>query len=191
MNDTTIQQFCSAFLAVSGKPHRASTLAQAAALVVQLAAPLAPKPVALANLPEKWMTAIRDACGAAGIDVVAPPWIHDNLPARIDDAGLGVTGMAFAIAETGTLVEITEDDADRLVSALPRTHIGIVAADTLVGAYRDAAGPLRQALGADTKKCTVSFISGPSRTGDIELKLTLGVHGPEVAHAIILESDER
>jgi len=75
----------------------------------------------------------------------------------------------------------------RLASSLPDTHIGIVYASTLVPRLIDAAPKMREIFTAYPNNVTVSFISGPSRTGDIELILTLGVHGPEAAHAIIIE----
>jgi L-lactate dehydrogenase complex protein LldG len=93
---------------------------------------------------------------------------------------------AFAIAETGTLVEFTTNDATRLVSTLPRVHIGVCRADAIVETLKDAAVLMRDFYTENPKGAVVTFISGPSRTGDIEMRLTLGVHGPEVAHAVVL-----
>ena len=144
--------------------------------------------VALAPLADAFAKGLIARLESAGIEVMAPPYPAADLPGALDSAQAGISAASFAIAETGTLVEVTDDDAHRLVSALPRTHIGVVTAGTLVRRLADAAPRLRAIFEDHTGDCVVSFISGPSRTGDIEMILTLGVHGPEVAHAIVVEN---
>ncbi|MEM4226110.1 MAG: lactate utilization protein [Candidatus Caldarchaeum sp.] len=100
------------------------------------------------------------------------------------DAGLSTAEAA--IAETGTLVEVAYDDLDRLVSSLPRVHVVFVKSSTIVERVSDVAGILRSAA-EKAKACTVSLISGPSRSGDIEQRLVLGVHGPHVVAAVVLK----
>jgi L-lactate dehydrogenase complex protein LldG len=92
----------------------------------------------------------------------------------------------LAVAETGSLVEFATDDALRLVSALPRIHVGIFCARDLLATHKEAVAPIRNFFIENTQNATATFISGPSRTGDIEMRLTLGVHGPEVAHAVVI-----
>ncbi len=121
------------------------------------------------------------------IQVLEPPYPSNELPELLDAAQVGITAADWGIAETATLVEVCTDDSIRLVSGLPRTHVGILRASTLVHKFTDAAEPMRKALSENPSNCAISFISGPSRTGDIEMILTLGVHGPERAHAIIIE----
>lgn len=75
----------------------------------------------------------------------------------------------------------------RLVSTLPAKHIAFLRAEDLVLHLDDAASQLRQLFAQHSEHCAVTFISGPSRTGAIEMKLTLGVHGPEESHVILLE----
>ena len=142
--------------------------------------------VALAEMPAEVLTPIRLGLGNDGVDVLGPHYEHESLPDAIDRAEVGVTAAEFAIAETGTMVEVAENDANRLVSSLPRIHVCLVRTDTLVETLSDAAPLLRDVFALHNKNCVVSFISGPSRTGDIEMKLTLGVHGPEFAHAVIV-----
>jgi len=90
-------------------------------------------------------------------------------------AEIGVTGCDAAIAETGSLAMISAPGRSRIVSLLPPAHLAIVTADRLTFSmaefFADRAGALRHAA-----SCT--FITGPSRTADIELTLTLGIHGP-------------
>ncbi len=118
--------------------------------------------------------------------MIEPPYSNADLPGAIDAAQAGVSRAEFAIAETGTLVEFATDDALRLVSTLPRLHVGLVRAADLVATLREAAGRVRTFYQQNPKQATVTFISGPSRTADIEMRLTLGVHGPETAHAVVI-----
>jgi L-lactate dehydrogenase complex protein LldG len=90
-------------------------------------------------------------------------------------ADIGVTGCDAAIAETGSLAMISAPGRSRTVSLLPPTHVAIVTPEQICGSmsefFADRAKQLRHAA-----SCT--FITGPSRTADIELTLTLGIHGP-------------
>ena len=187
MSTSAVLEFQRAFEAVRGVAHVVPDAAAAATRVVEIIREAGGSSVALAQLPEDLMSGMGDACTAAGIDCKRPPYDPDSLPAALDEPDFGITGMDSGIAESGTLVEIATDDAVRLASSLPDSHIGIVYASTLVPRLVDAAPRLREIFEAHPKNVTVTFISGPSRTGDIELILTLGVHGPEAAHAIIIE----
>lgn len=90
-------------------------------------------------------------------------------------AGMGLTGCDAAIAETGSLVLLSGPGKSRAVSLLPPVHLAVVPREVLCSSmgefFRAHADALRGAA-----CCTV--ITGPSRTADIELTLTLGVHGP-------------
>lgn len=101
------------------------------------------------------------------------------------DADLvGITGCFCAVAETGTLMLCSSPDTPAAVSLLPETHIAIVPASRIV-AYMEAAWDLARAeLGALPR--AVNFISGPSRTGDIEQTIVLGAHGPYRVHIVIV-----
>ena len=181
-----VEGFTAAFGAVSGQAHRAESEAAVNAVLEQIFAAEQPEVVALAALPEDLMAQIADLCKDKGIQVLQPPYRSAELPGLIDTAQIGITGCVFGIAETGTLAEVALDDAVRLVSSIPRTHIGIVRTEDLVGSLMESSSALRRVFERHPAGVTVSYLSGPSRTGDIEMKLTLGVHGPETAHAILL-----
>ena len=102
------------------------------------------------------------------------------------DADLvGITGCFCALAETGTLMLCSSADTPATVSLLPETHIAIVPASRIVPAMEDAWTLARQELGALPR--AVNFISGPSRTGDIEQTIVLGAHGPYRVHVLLLQ----
>lgn len=185
-NPAVVEQFTQAYEKVAGVAHVARAASDIPALVEIIVAERGASCVALANLDDDIGQAIAAKFAGTVVRVLSEPYAANALPGLIDQAHVGITGMAFGIAQTGTLVEVATNDAVRLVSALPRAHIGIVRASGLVERYDDAAPRVRALFAGNPANCVVSFLSGPSRTGDIELKLTLGVHGPESAHAIIV-----
>jgi len=90
---------------------------------------------------------------------------------------VGITSCSFAIAETGTLLMCSQPGHERVASLLPPTHIAIVEKQQIVPDLIDAIRLLHRD-GTDALPSNVTLITGPSKTGDIELQLTTGVHGP-------------
>jgi L-lactate dehydrogenase complex protein LldG len=97
-----------------------------------------------------------------------------------------VTGAFAALAETGTLMLLTGPDTPATVSLLPETHVALVAASRVVS-HMEVAWDLARAACGELPR-GVNFISGPSRTGDIEQKMVLGAHGPRNVHIVIVRS---
>lgn len=87
-------------------------------------------------------------------------------------AGAGITGVDALIADTGTLVVVSRERGDRMLSVLPPVHL-VIAHEAPI--FRDLEG----FLAAAPARLNFSFITGPSRTADIEKKLVLGAHGPK------------
>ena len=103
------------------------------------------------------------------------------------DADLvGITGCFCAVAETGTLMMCSSADTPAAVSLLPETHIAVVRASRIVAYLEDAWDLARKELGKLPR--AVNFISGPSRTGDIEQTIVLGAHGPYRVHLVIVDA---
>jgi len=90
---------------------------------------------------------------------------------------VGITSCDWAIAETGTLVMCARPGQERVASLLPPTHVAIIERQQIVPDLIDA---FQRLPGGTTGELpsNVTFITGPSKTGDIELQLTTGVHGP-------------
>ncbi|MEQ8790442.1 MAG: lactate utilization protein [Pirellulaceae bacterium] len=118
---------------------------------------------------------------------------HDNL-AGLDDAArrrrmlvapIGITGVDLAIAETGTLVVCARPGQERLASLLPPVHAAVVLESQLTPDLLDAVAWLGE-RGCENLTSNVALITGPSKTGDIELQLTTGVHGPGKWHVLIV-----
>lgn len=101
----------------------------------------------------------------------------------VDSDLVGITGCFCAVAETGTLVLCSAPDTPAAVSLLPETHVALVAASRIVPRMEDAWDLIRAELGRLPR--AVNFVSGPSRTGDIEQTIVLGAHGPYRVHLLI------
>jgi L-lactate dehydrogenase complex protein LldG len=119
----------------------------------------------------------------AGLDWFAAGLAVEGRAARESDL-VGITGCFCAIAETGTLVLCSSPGAPATVSLLPETHIAIVDAARIVPGMEEAWCKVREELGELPR--SVNFISGPSRTGDIEQTIVLGAHGPYRVHVLVV-----
>ena len=104
------------------------------------------------------------------------------------DAGdaVSITGTVAGIAETGTLMVRSGPDVANALHFLTDTHVAVVDAARIVGAYEDAFALLR-AGGAPMPR-NVTLITGPSRSSDIERILQIGVHGPRTLHAVVCDA---
>jgi len=101
-----------------------------------------------------------------------------------DSDAAGITGAFAAIAETGTLMLVSGAETPTRNNFLPDTHIVVLRSSEVVACYEDGWDRLR-AKGAMPR--TVNFITGPSRTGDIEQRLVLGAHGPRRLHIVLID----
>jgi L-lactate dehydrogenase complex protein LldG len=97
---------------------------------------------------------------------------------------VGLTGCFCATAETGTLVLLSSPQTWASGALLPETHIAVVPASRIVAGHEDAFALIRAERGELPR--AVNFVSGPSRTGDIEQTIILGAHGPYRVHVIVV-----
>ena len=95
---------------------------------------------------------------------------------------VGISATQAAIAETGTLVLDSTRERHRLVSLVPPVHIAVVNASMI---YATLGETLSMLQNGKELSPAITFITGPSRTADIELTLTIGVHGPQELYVII------
>jgi L-lactate dehydrogenase complex protein LldG len=97
-------------------------------------------------------------------------------------ADIGITEVDYAIAETGTIVLIANERQPRSVSLIPPIHIAVMKSNTILGNLDELFFLVKNS--SQPTSC-MTFITGPSRTADIELNLTLGVHGPKELYVLI------
>lgn len=123
-----------------------------------------------------WQTLASLDWQAAGIQV--------DFRTPVDQDLVGITGCFCAVAETGTLMLLSGPETFASAALLPETHIAIVPVSRVVRSIEDAFALAKKERG-ELPRAT-NFISGPSRTGDIEQTIVLGAHGPYRVHVILV-----
>lgn len=123
--------------------------------------------------------------------LAALPWSSEPTltvkPGASDGLDLAGVSHAFgAIAETGTLALASGPDNPTTVNFLPEHHIVVVRAENIAGDMEAVLARLRQTYGAGEMPRALNFVTGPSRSADIEQTLLLGAHGPKALHIVIL-----
>lgn len=165
-----------------GRVYETSSIDQAAETLAKLLIGEGVKSVVLAHMPPEVNSKIMESVKRGNISPLEST--EADVARAINSVDAGVTMAKFASADTGSIVEVTYDDVDRLVSALPRIHVCLLSRASVVERFEDSAELVRNSVGV-SKPSVVTFISGPSRTADVELKLVMGVHGPHQLHVIV------
>ncbi|HEX8165998.1 MAG TPA: lactate utilization protein, partial [Beijerinckiaceae bacterium] len=123
--------------------------------------------------------------------LAAMPWGETALevsrgPSQGGD--LNAVSHAFgAVAESGTAVMVSGPENPSTLNFLPDNHIVVVAAKDIAGDYEQVLAKVRARYGKGRMPRTVNFITGPSRSGDIEQTLLLGAHGPRRLHIVVVK----
>ncbi|MCF8034469.1 MAG: LUD domain-containing protein [Desulfarculaceae bacterium] len=123
---------------------------------------------------------LAEACAGAGVELVT-----SGLRQEVGRFTVGLTRAQYGVAETGTLVLDSADEQVRLASMLSEAHVAVLP----LAKVRQDMFALEEELAAilSASPGYMAFITGPSRTADIEMVLTLGAHGPRQLHVLLLE----
>jgi L-lactate dehydrogenase complex protein LldG len=124
---------------------------------------------------------LRAALAWAGLEILAANDVAWRV--AIAAVGVGVTGARAGIAATGTLLLPCGPGRPRGTHILPPAHVCVVRASDLVATIADAIA----LQGAEPHPSTMSWVSGPSRTADLEMRQTIGVHGPKSVDVVVIE----
>jgi L-lactate dehydrogenase complex protein LldG len=133
---------------------------------------------------------LAEMLGRSGVDFI--PDAGKLSPAefiqKATEAPIGVTAVDYALADTGTLVLMTGEGCARAASLLPPIHVAVVKSEQVISGLENLFASLRVEKGVSSQAISsaITFITGPSRTADIELTLVVGVHGPQQLHVILL-----
>jgi L-lactate dehydrogenase complex protein LldG len=119
----------------------------------------------------------------AALDWSGPGITFDDRPACGDDL-IGLTGSFCGIGETGTLLLLGAASTPKSTALLPETHICVVRKSRIVATMEDSFALMRSEIGEPPR--STFFVSGPSRTADIEQTLVIGAHGPYRVHVILI-----
>lgn len=99
------------------------------------------------------------------------------------EVDIGITSADYALADPGALVLLSTSREDRIVSLLPPVHLAVISANCILSGLNDLFEVLPDPAAISS---SMVIIGGPSRTGDIEMNLVHGVHGPRELHLVIL-----
>ena len=135
--------------------------------------------------------AIAGAGGLCWPAIYEGPASRTEVRQRLAESGMGITGADYAIAETGSVVVLPRRGLSRLVSVVPPVHVAIVRPSDVVGTLDDlfALRRLEYVRNGGDMGSYLNFITGPSRTADIEQTIVVGVHGPREVHMVLLNEE--
>jgi L-lactate dehydrogenase complex protein LldG len=169
-------------------------LAEEVQTTVSRATSLAAVPEAVArylaaeNLPAELVMAPDPSLDA--IPWEARPLLRIRRGRAAAEDKVSLTPCHAAIAETGTLLLVSGPQTPTTLNFLPDTHIVIVRRDQVVATYEDGLDTLRAAGASEALPRVINFITGPSRTADIEQHIELGAHGPRRLHIVLVEDGQ-
>jgi L-lactate dehydrogenase complex protein LldG len=180
-------QFAAALTALSGRVHRAAGTPAVADLIAEIARDAGSAAFISWDEPHLGCEGLLGALSSHGLervtyDVSGDPERRGADVQALAGVGLGLTGAHAALADTGGLVLISGPGRGRLASVLPPVHVAVVEERRL---RPSLAALLREEPGLLDAGSNLVIVAGPSRTADIEMTLTHGVHGPKHVHVIL------
>ncbi len=168
--------------AVSAEVFHVLTVAEAREALIRLVDSIQAKKAVVVESPLQKAAGITEALRSRGVAVYTEP---EEIAAHADTADIGISGVEFGIAETGSVFQDGYAIATRLVTILPPLHVVFLPSANIVPGITEAFEIISQSF----DRGYIGFITGPSRTADIERVLTIGVHGPS-RFAIIAVDEE-
>jgi len=168
--------------AVSGEVFRVPAAAEAREALIRLVDAVQAKKAVVVESPLQEAAGITAALRSRGVTVYTEA---ADIAAHADTADIGISGVEFGIAETGSVFQDGYAIATRLVTILPPLHVVFLPSANIVPGITEAFEIISQSF----DRGYIGFITGPSRTADIERVLTIGVHGPS-RFAIIAVDEE-
>lgn len=184
-----VKRFCDELTAAGGQPHLVADNAAAVEKVLELLRGKSARSVLLGHGAVLDRLGLGDKIRAAGMEVLAVDEIAEaNRRTAFFGTDVGVSGVDYLVAETGTVVSLSAAQSPRSLSLLPPIHIAVAERAQIVPDLFDLFAALNVAdpIKNLTLPACVSLITGPSKTGDIELKLVTGVHGPGEIHVVLI-----
>ena len=190
-----IPKFIQEFEKVSTKVWRAASLPEFDAILSDLVKARMANSAVLSRNPLLQRMNVAERLRSLGVDALTWPIAEVSLEAeklfrdRCFSAPIGFTGVDYALAETGSLVASSLTEGAQLTSLAPPVHVAIVLESQIVATLEEVLAGIGASvdLQAPSPGRSVVFITGTSRTADIEQIVVRGVHGPQEVHAIVIE----
>jgi L-lactate dehydrogenase complex protein LldG len=168
--------------AVGGHGQRVESVEEARDYVVSLARERDAKLLVRWDAEELERLGADEPLEEAGVEVTVWRDLED-FRAVAAGADIGLSTAEWAIAETGSLVLTSGPGRGRTVTLLPQTYVAVIPTERVLGTVPEA---IEKYAGVGGLPANVCFHTGPSRSGDIEMSLTIGVHGPGDVHVILV-----
>ena len=166
---------------VSSEVFRVKTLVEMGGVISNLIKTEHVGKAVAVDCPLQQAGGINDILISQGVEVYSKA---ADVRFHAETADIGISGAEFGVAETGSVFMDSFSAESRLVSSLPPMHIVFINSGNIVSGIDDA----MEIIAASFDRGYISFITGPSRTADIERVLAIGVHGP--GRLVIIAVDE-
>ena len=190
MSDGLFSTFAEVLTGVGGTPHGPLAEDEALDLLVTLARERAGGSAVAVSTGDPVMQklGVAERLAAAGFEVLTPDDVFWR--ERLAEAGVGVTGAVAAAAASGSVGIACGPGAPRATSLVPPAHICLVFRGTMVEDLGEALHRILPDPAGAQLPSNLVWVSGPSRSADLELVLTVGVHGPGSVDVIVVEGDQ-
>jgi L-lactate dehydrogenase complex protein LldG len=169
---------------VSAELFRCTTVAAAKDALLRLVEAAGVKKAVVVESALQRVAGVTEALRSRGVTVYTEP---EEIAAHADTADIGISGVEFGVAETGSVFQDGYAIATRLVTILPPLHVVFLPSANIVPGITEAFEIIAQGFDSGY----VGFITGPSRTADIERVLTIGVHGPSRFAIIAVDGEPK
>jgi L-lactate utilization protein LutC len=179
--DDAVGKFTTELAGAGGTCHVVANRLEAAARVLEIVRSKSARQVLLGVGPVVDQLDLQGQLRQGGVEVAAPGAAREAQFA----AEVGITGVDYLIAETGSIVLLTAPDRPRSFSLLPPVHIAVAERAQLLPDLFDL---FERHDWLKTMPSCLTLITGPSKTGDIELRLVTGVHGPGEVHVVLIDN---
>ena len=185
--DNRVARFRREFVAAGGQTHLVANRDAAVSAVVELVRRCSARRVLLGGGEVLDALQLAERLREAGAEVLQASDAQLTREA-VFQADVGVSGVDYLIAETGSMVLTSRPEQPRSLSLLPPIHVAVAERRQILPDLFDlfAAGGVKP----EAAPACVTIITGPSKTGDIELRLVTGVHGPGEVHVVLIDSQE-
>lgn len=182
--DHLFDEFKKRACAVSAEVYRVRGAAETDAVLKNLVVSTGARKIAMAKGPLLDSLEIERALQSSDVEVVTK---KEDIASSAADIDMGISEVEFGIAETGSLFQDAWRIESRLVSILPPLHVAVFRSNAIVTGIEEAL----EMVAGSFDRGYIGFITGPSRTADIERVLTIGVHGPSRLVIIAVDEDMR
>jgi L-lactate dehydrogenase complex protein LldG len=181
-----VKKFFTTLKELRSEPYLIKEEIEAIRLLQKILSDIGCKFAVIAGLPPRVRKLVEHALEGFSYSIVEE--LKDSEAVNtISRADAGITWVEYGVVNQGALLEVAYDDAARLASSLPLNHIALLSSKNLLLDIGDAFSKIAEMLSMSEKKPAISLISGPSKTGDIEMRLLYGVHGPNSLYVLMLD----